>query len=306
MTYILTQAGMADQTQMFEGDLPLIPIYLGSIGDIGIAKHPQSTITRINRQPGISLILQKEGDANTVAVAREVRKVLDEIKDEFASDGKEISYAFPLDQGREIEMALKDLGWTLLGGALLAIVILMLFLKNWRTALIIGLSIPTAVIFTFSILYFTKMTINLMTLGGLALSAGMLVDNSIVVSENIYRHFQLGATPRDAAVKGSNEVFGAIFASTLTTICVFFPVVFLSGIAGELFTEFAVTVACALLASLVIALTVVPLLASILLGTGKDMEAAPPRLPFYRRIMDRAIKYRWPVAVGGVLFFCSE
>ncbi|NLI69324.1 MAG: efflux RND transporter permease subunit [Firmicutes bacterium] len=303
LTYILTQAGMADQTQMFEGDLPLIPIYLGSIGDIGIAKHPQSTITRINRQPGISLILQKEGDANTVAVAREVRKVLDEIKDEFASDGKEISYAFPLDQGREIEMALKDLGWTLLGGALLAIVILMLFLKNWRTALIIGLSIPTAVIFTFSILYFTKMTINLMTLGGLALSAGMLVDNSIVVSENIYRHFQLGATPRDAAVKGSNEVFGAIFASTLTTICVFFPVVFLSGIAGELFTEFAVTVACALLASLVIALTVVPLLASILLGTGKDMEAAPPRLPFYRRIMDRAIKYRWPVAVGGVLFF---
>lgn len=301
LTYILTQSGMSDQTGMFEGDLPLIPIYLGSIGDVAIDRHPQSTITRINQQPGVSLILQKEGDSNTVTVAREVRKVLDEIKTEFASDGKELSYAFPLDQGREIEMALKDLGWALLGGALLAIAILLLFLKNWRTALIIGLSIPTAVIFTFSILYFTKMTINLMTLGGLALSAGMLVDNSIVVSENIYRHFQLGATPRDAAVKGSSEVFGAIFASTLTTICVFFPVVFLSGIAGELFTEFAVTVTCALLASLVIALTIVPLLASILLGTGKDMKTAPPQLPFYRRIMDKAIRYRWPVVVGGIL-----
>ncbi|NLZ28383.1 MAG: efflux RND transporter permease subunit [Firmicutes bacterium] len=304
MTYILSQAGMSDKTQMFEeGDLPLVPIHLGSIGNVAIDRHPQSTITRINRQPGVSLILQKEGDSNTVAVARDVRKVLDEIKAEFESEGKDLSYAFPLDQGREIEMALMDLGWALLGGALLAIVILMLFLKNWRTALIIGLSIPTAVIFTFSILYFTKMTINLMTLGGLALSAGMLVDNSIVVSENIYRHFQMGATPRDAAVKGSNEVFGAIFASTLTTICVFFPVVFLSGIAGELFTEFAVTVTCALLASLVIALTVVPLLASFLLGTGKDMDTAPPKLPFYRRIIGKALNYKWPIAIGGVLFF---
>ncbi|MFY9114205.1 MAG: efflux RND transporter permease subunit, partial [Dethiobacteria bacterium] len=139
-------------------------------------------------------------------------------------------------------------------------------------------------------------------LGGLALSAGMLVDNSIVVSENIYRHFQLGEAPKEASINGSNEVIGAIVASTLTTICVFFPVVFLSGIAGELFTEFAVTVTCALLASLLIALTVVPLLASILLGTGKGMDIAPPKLPYYRRILDQSLRYRWPVVIGGAVF----
>ena len=130
----------------------------------------------------------------------------------------------------------------------------------------------------------------------------MLVDNSIVVSENIYRHFQLGEAPKEASINGSNEVIGAIVASTLTTICVFFPVVFLSGIAGELFTEFAVTVTCALLASLLIALTVVPLLASILLGTGKGMDIAPPKLPYYRRILDQSLRYRWPVVIGGAVF----
>ena len=97
LTFILTQAGMSDNTQMFEGDLPLIPICLGSIADVGIDQHSRSTITRINQQPGISLILQKEGDANTVAVARDVRKVLDEVKAEFASEGRDLSFAYPLD-----------------------------------------------------------------------------------------------------------------------------------------------------------------------------------------------------------------
>ena len=128
-----------------------------------------------------------------------------------------------------------------------------------------------------------------MTLGALALAAGMLVDNAIVVSENIYRHYQLGAEPAAAAVAGSKEVAGAVFASTATTIAVFFPVVFISGLAGELFRDFALTVSCALFASLVIALTIVPLLASRFLSPGGGAPPARTGKSFYRRILEQAV-----------------
>lgn len=307
LTYIMSQAGMGngEMSDMLgeDEDMPIIPITLGSIADVEIGAHEANTITRINRQPSISLSVQKEGDANTVTVAREVRSVMDDISDDYASDDKDLFFFFPLDQGREIEIALMDLAWALIGGAFLAITVLLVFLRNWRTTLIIGLSIPTAIIFTFSILYFTDMTINLMTLGGLALAAGMLVDNAIVVSENVYRHFQMGKAPPEAAIDGANEVTAAITASTLTTLSVFFPVVFLTGIAGELFWEFAVTVSCALFASLIIALTVIPMLASLFLRIkAEHQKSDPTRLPMYRFSLKKALKHYWLVISGGILF----
>ena len=181
----------------------------------------------------------------------------------------------------------------------------MLFLRNWRTILVIGLAIPISVIAAFALLYFANLTINLMTLGGLALAAGMLVDNSIVVSENIYRHLQLGLSPREAAVQGSREVTGAIMASTLTTVCVFFPVVFLSGLAGQIFKEFALTVSCALLASLVIALTVVPLLASWFLRVNKDIALKSRGSELYRALLNKVLNYPWAVIGGGIIILAA-
>ncbi len=281
-------------------DFPINPISLGMLAQIEQDTYSPTSITRYNRQPSITLAIQKEGDANTVVVAREVREVLDRLSEESEGLFSRIDFNIALDQAREIERALTDLAEALFGGALLAILVLLLFLKNWRTTMFIALSIPAAVIATFSLLYFADITINLMTLGGLALAAGMLVDNSIVVSENIFRHYQMGEQPAEAAVNGAQEVSGAITASTLTTISVFFPVVFLSGLAGQLFWEFALTVACAILASLLVALTVIPLLASRSLRHRREKvsdQLKPPGLPTYRRLLKKAVSHPWWVII---------
>ncbi len=286
-------------------DIPVDPVTLGMVAEIEKTQYEPSSFSRYNMQPSIGLSIQKEGDANTVTVARQVREVLDELSEESIGTFSQISFDTIFDQAEEIEFALADLARSLLGGAVLAIVVLLLFLKNWRTTMFIGLSIPSAIIATFTLLYFTDITINLMTLGGLALAAGMLVDNAIVVSENIYRQYQLGENPNDAAIKGAREVAGAITASTLTTISVFFPVVFLSGLAGQLFWEFALTVGCAILASLFMALTVIPLLASRTLQRRHEQGSklsSLPRLPSYRRALKFTLHRPWLVLLITVIF----
>ncbi|NLA12573.1 MAG: efflux RND transporter permease subunit, partial [Firmicutes bacterium] len=299
MTMILASAGGGGGL-MPEDDFPLIPTRLGEIAEVKIDRHEATAISRINRQPSIGFYLQKEGEANTVLVSRQVRRALTELAEVFDPLGYEISFNYTFDQAQEIESALIDLARSLLIGSLLAIAVLLLFLRNWRTILVIGLTIPTAIIAAFALLYFAGLSVNLMTLGALALAAGMLVDNSIVVSENIYRHLQLGSDSFTAAVAGSNEVTGAIFASTLTTISVFFPVVFLSGLAGELFKDFSLTVTCALLASLLAALTLIPMLASRFLrhnAGGEKSVTGPTR---YRSVVEWVLQYPWvPLVVGA-------
>ena len=285
----------------FDEDFPIDTITLGMVAEIARDTYTPDSIARFNQQPSISLSIQKEGDANTVLVASRVRDALDQLSEESKGEFSQIDFNITLDQGTEIEGALADLAEALLGGALLAIIVLIFFLRNWRTTMFIGISIPAAIITTFTLLYFTNLTINLMTLGGLALAAGMLVDNAIVVSENIFRHYQMGKTPADAAVQGAEEVAGAITASTLTTISVFFPVVFLSGLAGQLFWEFALVVACAILASLAVALTVIPLLASRSLHRSKKdritKNGVTNRLHIYRRTLRIAVRHPWWVLI---------
>ncbi|MDW7739824.1 MAG: efflux RND transporter permease subunit [Bacillota bacterium] len=289
-----------------DGEFPIDPVYLGMLAVIEQDTYNPTTITRYNGQPSISLAIQKEGDANTVIVARQVRAALEKLSEESIAGGaSSVTFNTIFDQAEEIERALVDLARSLIGGAILAILVLILFLKNWRTTMFIGLSIPTAIIATFSLLYFADITINLMTLGGLALAAGMLVDNAIVVSENIYRHYQMGEAPADAAVNGAREVAGAVTASTLTTISVFFPVVFLSGLAGQLFWEFALTVSCAILASLLVALTVIPMLASRSLrlkNLQEEISEKPHRLPGYRNMLKLAVKHPWWVLILALVF----
>ncbi len=290
----------------FDDDFPIVPISLDMLGEVRLDIYEPTMFSRYNQQPSISMSIQKEGGANTVLVARQVRDELDRLMNENVSDTAGVTYNTIFDQAEEIERALADLALSLVGGAFLAIAVLILFLKNWRTTMFIAISIPAAVITTFTLLYFTDITINLMTLGGLALAAGMLVDNAIVVSENIFRHFQMGKKPADAAIEGAAEVSGAITASTLTTISVFFPVVFLSGLAGQLFWEFALTVACAILASLVMALTVIPLLASRSLGVKqiekKAGQSGKRRLPEYRHLVGMAVQHPWWVLILALLF----
>jgi len=286
-------------------DFPVTPVSLSMIAQVEQDVYNPTTISRYNREPSIGLVIQKEGDANTVLVARQIRAELEELSEDSAGSISQVSFNTIFDQAEEIERALADLAWSLVGGALLAIAVLILFLKNWRTTMFIGISIPAAIITTFTLLYFSDLTINLMTLGGLALAAGMLVDNAIVVSENIYRHYQMGKDPSEASIDGAREVSGAITASTLTTISVFFPVVFLTGLAGQLFWEFALTVACAILASLLIALTVIPLLASRSLRLrSEDLPGKKKnrRLPEYRKMVVMAVRHPWWVLLFAVIF----
>lgn len=296
MAMILASAGSGGGA-IPEDEFPLIPIRLGEIAEVKVDLHEATSINRINCQPSIGFYLQKEGEANTVLVSRQVRQALEELAEEFNQLDYDLSFNYTFDQANEIENALMDLVRSLLLGSVLAVAVLLLFLRNWRTILVIGLTIPIAIISTFALLYFAGLSINLMTLGALALAAGMLVDNSIVVSENIYRHLQLGSPSFKAAVAGSNEVSGAIFASTLTTISVFFPVVFLSGLAGELFNDFALTVTCALLASLLIALTLIPMLASRFLQRETREQPGQAKPSRYQVLLGWILQHPW-VAIG--------
>lgn len=238
-------------------------IRLRDVSNVKLENRDDRTITRTNENPSVLLSVLQQSDANTAEVSKafvqELKNLLNEEK------YQDIQSDIIFDQGEYIKQAIGNITTSLLLGGLFAMVVLFFFLKDVKSPLIIGVSIPYSVIFTFVLMYFSDYTLNIMTLGGLALGIGMLVDNSIVVIENINRHLAMGKNAKEAARVGSQEVGGAITASTLTTVAVFLPVVFITGIIGELFKEFAVTISFSLIASLIVTLTVVPMLASKLL-----------------------------------------
>lgn len=236
------------------------PIYLR---DIAVVRHGYSereAIIRLAGTEAVEIAIYKEGDANTVAVAREVEKRLTRVKNILPDD---LLFTKVYDQATFIRQAVNEVIQAGLFGGILAILILYFFLRNIWSTLIISLSIPVSVIATFNLMYGADLTLNIMSLGGIALGIGMLLDNSIVVLENIARHRDQGKSVLEAARDGAGEVGTAVLASTLTTVAVFFPLVFVKGIAGQLFRDQALTVTFALLASLVVALTLIPMLASI-------------------------------------------
>lgn len=213
----------------------------------------------INGFAGISFSLQKESGTNSVIVANGVISELNSINNVLPGD---IQLMVVFDSSDFIKKTIAEVSNNLLIGAILAMLILYVFLRSIKSTLIIGLSIPISVISTFTLLYFSKLTLNMMTLGGLSLGVGMLVDNSIVVLENIFLHQESGEEASLAAVSGANGVGEAITASTLTTIAVFLPLVYVSGIAGELFKTMGLTITFSLLMSLLVALTLIPMLSS--------------------------------------------
>ena len=247
----------------------ITPIYLKDIALVQMGYKEREAITRIDGREAVEIAIYKEGDANTVNVARNLELRLERIKEELPSDMRLVNV---YDQSTFIENAVNEVVNAGLIGGILAILILFFFLKDFRTTLIISVSIPVSIIATFNMMFGFDLTLNIMSLGGLALGIGLLVDNSIVVLENIARHKEMGKSVLIAARDGASEVSQAVIASTLTTIAVFFPLVFVQGIAGQLFSDQALTVTFSLLASLLVAITLIPMLASI--GGTQNHEVA--------------------------------
>lgn len=296
-------------------------VYLSDIADVNMNYKDSQAIVKTNGKNSINISIQKQSGTNTVKVADTVNEELEKIKKEF----NDIEINMIMDQSEFIKLSIGNVVRNAVVGAVLAVFILYLFLRNIRTTFIIGTAIPISVISTFILIYFNGITLNMMTLGGLALGVGMLVDNAIVVLENIYRFRQEGYSRKESAIKGAQEVGMAVTASTLTTVAVFLPMVFVEGITSAIFKEFSLTVAMSLGASLVVSLTLIPMLCSKFLKVDK-MQGKKHKGRFrlfdflydsfdkvfakvesiYRRILKWALGHRkTTVAIAVIIFVTS-
>lgn len=244
------------------------PIRLSDVADIEYIDNSGDSYSKVNGNPAVMLSIEKQTGYST-------GDVTDRLLDKFDSLEKEntsLHLSVLMNQGIYIDMIVKSVVENMIVGAILAIIVLLLFLKDIKPTLVIACSIPLSVVFAVVLMYFTHITLNIISLSGLALGIGMLVDNSIVVIENIYRLRGEGYSIRKAAVEGASQVTGAIIASTLTTICVFAPIIFTEGITRQLFVDIALTIAFTLAASLLVALTFVPMMAAGLLKNTKEIR----------------------------------
>lgn len=251
----LTDVEELENLLLFDtGEDGIGPVYLKDVADIFITDTSDSTYAKLNGENGLILTFEKQSNAATAEVTDALSKRFSDLKDTYPG----LQFVSLMDQGEYIHIIINAILQSLLTGALFAIIVLFLFLRDIRPTFITLVSIPLSVVFAVVLMYFTGVSLNMISLSGLAVSVGMLVDNSIVVIENIYRLRAKGATAVQAAVAGTRQVAGAITASTLTTVCVFLPIVFVEGITRQLFTDLALTMGYSLLASLIVALTLVP------------------------------------------------
>lgn len=245
------------------------PVRLEEVGTAESAYKDRVAITRVNGREGIEIAVYREGDANTVLVADRVRNEAEDLEGNLP---KNVGLTIVSDQSTFISAAISQVRTAAVVGGILAVLMLYAFLGDARSTAIVAVAIPVSVVGTFLAMYATDLTLNIMSLGGIALAIGLLVDNSIVVLENIFRHREKGKNNLTAAQDGTREVASAVVAATLTTVAVFLPMVFVSGIAGELFRDQALTVTFALLFSLLVALCLIPMLAGI--GQGAIASSA--------------------------------
>ncbi|MGG5462158.1 efflux RND transporter permease subunit [Clostridium sp. B9] len=282
---------------------------LSEIADVKVENGALENYAKIDGKDALKVSIQKESTANTVKVSDGVNKAFEEVK----ASNKNLSAINIMDQAEFINFAIDSVKMNAVIGAFLAIIILLLFLKDIRATVIMAISIPISIISTFIMVYFGGLTLNMISLGGIALGVGMLVDNSIVVIENIYRFKKEGYSNTESAIKGTSEVAMAITASTLTSICVFLPIVFVQGMAADIFKEMALTVTFSLVSSLVVSFTIVPLLASRLLkenSLSKKNKSVEKLRDIYSEILAWSISHRKSVMgillasilLGGVAF----
>lgn len=268
------------------------PIFLKDVATVRLGNKEPVNIVHINGERCLGLSIFKETKYNTVKSVEQINEALTSI--EKALPGYKLTRIS--NQGKFISAAIEEVQETALLGILLAIVILFLFLRRFGTTLIVSIAIPISIVATFNLMYFNDLTINIMTLGGLALGAGMLVDNAIVVMENIFRNHENGMSVKEAAIKGTAEVGGAITASTLTTIIVFLPIVYMHGATGELFKDQAWTVAFSLISSLVVAIFLIPMMYHRFYRNKKSpVKSKSVRVGGYGRFLEKILKVKWTV-----------
>ncbi|MBK3495350.1 efflux RND transporter permease subunit [Viridibacillus sp. YIM B01967] len=278
-------------------------IKIGDVAKVKVAEQPSTTITRANEQPSVLMSVLQESGANTANVSKNFKASLKNLLAKEQYEGVKADILF--DQGDYVKLAIDNIGSSLIYGGIFAMLVLFVFLRGIRSPIIIAVAIPYSVIVTFVLMYFADFSLNVLTLGALALGIGMLVDNAIVVIENIERHLGMGKIPKQAASEGTKEVALAITASTLTTVAVFVPVIFITGLIGQIFTEFALTISFSLFASLVVALTVVPMMAGHMLKVKPaDMEEKRSNSKGYttfKNSVEWVLKHRFLVLAVTVL-----
>lgn len=272
------------------------PVYLKDVADVNLKNKDPENLARYNGERSLSISIYKENKYNTVKAVENITEKLEELRKSMPS------YEFNVisNQGDFIGASIGEVKDSAVMGILLAMLVLYVFLRRINTTLIVSVSIPVSIIATFNLMYFNGLTINIMTLGGLALGAGMLIDNAIVVMENIYRNLETGLSPKDAAIKGTSEVAGAITSSTLTTIVVFLPIVYIQGAAGELFKEQAWTVSFSLLSSLFVAILLMPMLASRYV-TKPIGNQGSIKIKGYGNFVGKLLKHRYAVVLTALV-----
>ena len=283
-------------------DADKAPVFLKEIATVQFMNARPENIVRINGKRSIGLSIYKEMRFNTVKVVDEVSKRLAVIEDALPG------YHFQIisNQGTFIKSAIGEVKSSAVSGIILAVIVLFVFLRRIGTTLIVSLSIPISIVATFNLMFFNGLTLNIMTLGGLALGAGMLVDNAIVVIESIFRNQEKGKGIKEAVITGTAEVANAVIASTLTTIVVFLPIVYLHGASGELFKDQAWTVTFSLVSSLFVAILVIPMLYVQLSGKKIKMEEVKSiRITGYGKMLRRLIQRRWWVIGTAVLLLVA-
>jgi len=291
-------------------------VRLGDIANVNLTNSDKDIISRLDGEDTIEITIMKQSGVNTVNISNEINQELLKLEQEYGN----VTINKVFDQADYINFAIGNMAMNALLGGLLAVVVLLLFLKNIKSTLIIALSMPISIISTFILVYFADVTLNMMTIGGIALGIGMLVDNSIVVLENIYRYRTEGYGIKESSILGANEVAAAVTASTLTTIAVFLPIVFVEGITSTLFTELAMTVTFSLISSLGVALTLIPMLSAnilkiknIKINVDKEETGVIEEKGFinkirrgYKKILNRSLNHRLLVFILMITIFVGS
>ena len=282
----------------------IAPIRLSDVAETEVVDDTGDSYSKVNGNPAIMLSIEKQTGYSTGDVTKRIKTRFESLEKE----NDKLHMTILMNQGVYIDTIVQSVMENMILGAILAVLILILFLKDIKPTLVIACSIPLSVVFAIVLMYFTGISLNIISLSGLALGVGMLVDNSIVVIENIYRLRNQGFSIRKAAVEGAGQVAGAIFASTLTTVCVFAPIIFTEGITRQLFVDIALTIAYTLAASLIVALTFVPMMASGALKNTREIKH-----PWFDRILDGyekvlrvALRFKPIVLICVVVFLVAS
>lgn len=282
----------------------IAPIRLSDVAKTEVVDDTGDSYSKVNGNPAIMLSIEKQTGYSTGDVTKRIKTRFESLEKE----NDKLHMTILMNQGVYIDTIVQSVMENMILGAILAVLILILFLKDIKPTLVIACSIPLSVVFAIVLMYFTGISLNIISLSGLALGVGMLVDNSIVVIENIYRLRNQGFSIRKAAVEGAGQVAGAIFASTLTTVCVFAPIIFTEGITRQLFVDIALTIAYTLAASLIVALTFVPMMASGALKNTREIKH-----PWFDRILDGyekvlrvALRFKPIVLICVVVFLVAS